>query len=222
MTREYTHPDVLTTGVAEGWADPETDPSRIDWAERQARAAIPFDVVDGRPVNPCTRLGYPAPAVRRGRNQLGHWGEALAADALVIAHKPTGHRWVLMVERRDGHGWAVPGGHVDPGETAVEAAARELEEETTLTVPGAVWQEAPPRYVPDPRASGEAWMVTVLCTARLWGVKELPTVRGQDDARRAVWVHACRYGVLTWNLDAQHRGRVFPAHVDMLRDALGE
>ena len=33
--RTFTHPDVLTAGVAEGWAEPETDPARIDWPARQ-------------------------------------------------------------------------------------------------------------------------------------------------------------------------------------------
>ena len=37
---EFTHPDVLTKGVAEGWADPETDPTKIDWTARQAAAVI--------------------------------------------------------------------------------------------------------------------------------------------------------------------------------------
>jgi hypothetical protein len=75
---DYTHPDVLTLGVAQGWAEAETDPARIDWAERQARAAIPFEVVDGRPVNPCEKTG-----ITRGRNEMGRWGEQQMADALV-------------------------------------------------------------------------------------------------------------------------------------------
>ncbi|MFF5262015.1 NUDIX domain-containing protein [Actinomadura viridis] len=212
--RTYTHPDVLSVGVAQGWADPETDPTKIDWAPRQARAAIAFQVIDGRPVNPCERT-----ATRYGRNELGHWGEALAADALVSATDRTGRRWIVMVERADGHGWALPGGHVDPGETALEAAVRELAEETGLTIPGAPWQAAPPRYVPDPRASDEAWMVTVLCTARL-GVgdrERFPAVVGSDDARQAAWVLADTYEVLLGYLAGAHGGRVFAAHVDMLK-----
>jgi hypothetical protein len=108
----YTHPDVLTVGAHEGWAEPETDPSRIDWPARQAAAAIPFQVIGGRPVNPCE-----VTSVRYGRNELGLWGENLMADALVTIS--CGHyRYLLMVERGDGYGWAVPGGAAEAGETA--------------------------------------------------------------------------------------------------------
>jgi ADP-ribose pyrophosphatase len=211
----FTHPDVLTKGVREGWADPLTDPTQIDWPTRQKHAAIPFHVVNGRPVNPCAKTG-----IRFGRNELGHWGEALAADALVTADLPDGRRWTVMVERRDGHGWAIPGGHVDPGETPTAAAARELAEETGLRVPARAFTATPARYAPDPRASDEAWMVTVLCTADLGEVNTLPHVVGADDAKRAVWVHADTYNTLTRHLADAYHGRVFPAHVDMLREVL--
>ncbi|MEU6744282.1 NUDIX domain-containing protein [Streptosporangium sandarakinum] len=39
-----------------------------------------------------------------------------------------------MVERSDGHGWAVPGGYVEPGEGPAHAAVREPEEGTGLTL----------------------------------------------------------------------------------------
>src|SRR5712691_11225104 len=125
---EYTHPDVFTIGVAEGWAEKETDPARINWAERQARAAIPFQVAGGRPVNPREKT-----RVRRGRNEMGFWGENLMADALVT-FTLRGRRYLLMVERRDGYGWAVPGGGVEPGESPLYAALRELRQETGLKV----------------------------------------------------------------------------------------
>jgi hypothetical protein len=57
VPRTYTHPDVFALGVELGWAEPETDPACIDWPSRQAAAAIPFEVVDGRPVNPCDLTG---------------------------------------------------------------------------------------------------------------------------------------------------------------------
>src|ERR1039458_2597656 len=38
--RTYTHPDVFTLGVREGWAEAETAPAPIGWPARQAAAAI--------------------------------------------------------------------------------------------------------------------------------------------------------------------------------------
>lgn len=214
--RTYTHPDVLTIGVHDGWADPQTDPTRIDWPARQAASAIPFEVVNGRPVNPCERT-----AIRYGRNELGHWGEALAADALVTATDRDGNRYLLMVERSDGHGWALPGGFVDPGETPAAAAVRELAEETGLSVPAARWQVAPARYVPDPRASDEAWMVTVLTRIDLGTLPYFPRVTGADDAKCATWVYADDVETLAACLRARLDGEIFPAHRAMLADALG-
>ncbi len=216
ITRTYTHPDVLTIGVRDGWADPETDPTRIDWAARLAAAAIPFRVVDGRPVNPFAPTG-----IRYGRNELGHWGEKLAADAIVTAHAG-GVRWILMIERDDNHGWAVPGGCVDPGEDPGAAAVRELEEETGLTLPGVGWRVLPARYVPDPRASDEAWMVTVPAIADLGAVRDLPPVQGADDAARAAWVRADSYADLVADLAQTYHGQVFPAHCGMLAEILDD
>ncbi|MEU7863859.1 NUDIX domain-containing protein [Nonomuraea sp. NPDC049141] len=215
--RTYTHPDVFTEGVKEGWADPTTDPSLIDWSTRQLAAAIPFDVIDGRPVNPCEQTG-----IRYGRNELGHWAEQLAADAIVTADTGAG-RWLVMVERSDGHGWAVPGGYVEPGEDPEAAAVRELEEETGLDLDSVSRRVLPARYVPDPRASDEAWMVTVPVTFKLYGVfaVDLPAVVGADDAKRAAWVRANSYADLVAQLKTSYDGQVFRGHVAMLRDLLG-
>ncbi|MBB4917420.1 NUDIX domain-containing protein [Streptosporangium saharense] len=219
MSITYTHPDVLGRGVSEGWAEQESDPRRIDWAARLQAAAIPFEVIDGRPVNP-GRNRYPT-GIRYGRGELGHWGEKVAADALVTAHYDGG-RWLLMVERDDGHGWAAPGGCLDDGEAPVDAAIRELAEETGLVLgDGVIWTVLPVRYVPDPRATDEAWMVTWPATADLGEVAELPAVTGADDARHAAWVRADSYRAVVAAL-ADVGGSVFAAHVSLLRDLLDE
>ena len=200
--RNYTHPDVLGRGVAEGWADPETDPALIDWAARQSRAAIPFGVVHGRPMNPCEYT-----PIRWGRNGLGRWGENLMADALVTATNVSGTiRWLLMVERGDGHGWA---------------AARELFEETGLRVPLSACRAMPARYVPDPRASDEAWAVTIPVVMPSGPQMALPTVAGGYDARHAAWVAAHDYPSLVAALEREHGGRLFTAHQLMLAAFLG-
>ncbi|MBM7443119.1 NUDIX domain-containing protein [Streptomyces sp. HB132] len=61
--------------------------------------------------------------------------ESIRYTADVVAMTPDGD--VLLIERGwppyEG-AWALPGGHVDRGETAIEAAVRELAEETGVHV----------------------------------------------------------------------------------------
>ena len=61
-----------------------------------------------------------------------HFYEEAPADAkqkyAVIIARHEGK--LLWCRHRDRATWEVPGGHIDPGETALQAAARELQEET--------------------------------------------------------------------------------------------
>lgn len=200
-----------TQWVLDNSPDP-LDPTEIDWAERQARALIPFEVIGGRPEVPIPqfqRLAFISAAW--GRNGMKFWGENPMADALVTCTY-RGVRYVLLIEREDGQGWAMPGGAIESGETPYQAALRELTEETGLII--SAWAAVDmddPRWVPDPRGSMEAWPVTVVARCDIGEVDALPEVRGGDDARTAAW----------WSVIGIHcgidLGQVFPAHREILK-----
>ena len=61
----------------------------------------------------------------------GFKNPALAADAII---ELDGGGIVLIERRNEPHGWAIPGGYVDYGESLENAAVREAKEETGLDV----------------------------------------------------------------------------------------
>lgn len=198
-----------TEWVRQNSPDP-ADPTLINWAERQSEAWIPFKVIDGRPFVP---LGAPSDdglnsiKVAYGRNDMRLWGENKMADALVTCMF-NGMRYVLLVERADGLGWAMPGGGVESHEKPLWAAVRELREETGLALTTDQFTPDAPRWVPDPRGSMEAWAVTVVARCGLGAVDALPEVRGGSDARDATWI-------LIDELDRASE-HIFPAHREIL------
>jgi ADP-ribose pyrophosphatase YjhB (NUDIX family) len=52
--------------------------------------------------------------------------------ALVVVRR--GHRFLLTQEQKYGSTWSIPGGRVEPGESIVDAAVREVIEETGIPV----------------------------------------------------------------------------------------
>lgn len=103
------------------------------------------------------------------------------ADVVVL----TSDDRVLLIERdwppHQG-AWALPGGHVDPGETSREAASRELEEETGVRVDAVTLCQIGTFDRPDRDPRGR--YVTVAYLARVPG--DTPAIAG-DDARAARW-----------------------------------
>lgn len=107
---------------------------------------------------------------------------SLTADICVF-RKAAGQLQVLLVER-GGHPylgcWATPGGFVSPGETADQAASRELAEETGvegLALEPVALYSTPGR---DPRGWTISYAFVALDEAGA-------TVRAGDDAARAQW-----------------------------------
>jgi ADP-ribose pyrophosphatase YjhB (NUDIX family) len=78
--------------------------------------------------------GKPAKAGRRGRARLKRVDET-SAGGLVVDLQGDVPRGALIarVDRRGRLLWSLPKGHVEPGETAEQAAIREVEEETGIS-----------------------------------------------------------------------------------------
>ena len=100
-----------------------------DAAPWQDRAAIPIGPARGR--------HRPGPGRPGGRCEYDHQPDAPAAScvapcAFAAVRDIIGR--MLLVRRCDTGDWELPGGHVDPGESASDAAVRETAEESGMTV----------------------------------------------------------------------------------------
>lgn len=116
--------------------------------------------------NECPECGHRWPR----RNPLP------TVDIIIELEGETPPRIVLVSRRNPPHGWALPGGFVDYGETVEEAAVREAREETgldiTLTRQFHVYS--------DPARDTRGHMISTVFVARASG-----TPVGADDAKEA-------------------------------------
>ena len=209
ITPEELRAEALAAGAPDWVQDTVADPAEIgtgEWNRRMAAAIKPFHLdAAGRPQNPDGRTG------RVGRN-LPSWAENAMADALVL----TRERKILLIKRGDTGEWAVPGGKVKPGESPIDAALRELREETGLdfiddAIPASMkimWSG----YVKDPRETDWSWACTTVL--RCVVDEELP-VRSGDDAAAAAWWPMADMETLDAAL-AEAGGSLYPAHRAML------
>ena len=102
----------------------------------------------------------------------------LTVDIIIEFESEMGEEGIVMIQRKNPpHGWALPGGFVDYGETLERTAVREAKEETSLDVKLVRQFHA----YNDPKRDARQHNVTVVYIARpLGGV-----LAARDDARRA-------------------------------------
>jgi len=212
----FTAPFVLTAS----WADPELDAPEFEpqWNQlddkinRKSHDVEEYKVDDGFPLNPSGRTGL------KGRGVLGKWGPNHAADPVVTRWKreesgevyihPDSEKKVLefvSIERKDGGGWAIPGGMVDPGECISVTLKREFMEEAMDSTAATSEEnesnkvmveefftggdEVYKGYVDDPRNTDNSWMETVAIhfhdeTGEKVGKMQL---KAGDDAKSLEW-----------------------------------
>lgn len=143
-------------------------------------------------------LGYPIPIN--------------TVDAVVVC---AGH--ALLIERgeRPGKGlMALPGGHINPDETALDACLREMYEEVRLDMPkGALLSRLRGRKVFDhPHRSTKGWVRTEAFYFELENRGQLEKVKAGSDAARAEWVPLAEISP----------ARLFEDHFDVIADMTKE
>ena len=96
--------------------------------------------------------------------------------------------------------WANPGGNIDEGEQPLDAASRELEEETGLTIPGKyfTYVGAFDKEFRDPRNKN--------CVSHAFVIvlDEIPVVKAGDDATECTWNDVSYDGDVTVDMAFDH------------------
>ncbi len=192
------------------WAEGYTEPTEVpDWQQRQDDALIAFERDgNGWPLHPQGRTG------RAGRN-LGKWGENQAADPIVVAGIGA-ERKVLLITREDIGVEAIPGGMVDPGETAPAALVRELREETGVDLADHQPVILGRQVVDDWRNTDHAWVAS---TSALYQLPEQVTADAGDDATDVGWFPFASLDELDAAVAAAGR-TLYAAHRPLLAAAL--
>lgn len=138
--------------------------------------------------DPASRDGWAPP------RRIEFWGEtpqatAVVALAFTVVLDTAGR--VLLVRRIDTGNWEIPGGTIEPGETAVGAAVREVREETavTVTVTGLAGVFCDPSHVVVYPATGQVRQQHVTLLHAVPAAGDAPEPAPDDDETDAArWV----------------------------------
>jgi ADP-ribose pyrophosphatase YjhB (NUDIX family) len=136
--------------VDDGWADPE-DLNRPE----TGAPGEPSGLRDGRGrlLNPRGRTGL------QGRGLLGRWGANAAVSVVVTRRNPETAGIEMLLGKKAGRvNLSLPRGFVLPGESAVEAATRVVEDETGIVVGLSDGDAIADGYYYDPRQTDHAWV----------------------------------------------------------------
>jgi ADP-ribose pyrophosphatase YjhB (NUDIX family) len=129
--------------------------------------------------------------------------------------------WILLIQPTNPGTWTLPGGGIETGEDAVEAARRHLSAQTHLACPGALWQ----RHAPQRTAGGPAATVTTPCHLELGGFDSagmLPALYSSEHAAAAAWIRLDGLAALEADLRDRFDGTLDPGARQLLHDLLGE
>src|ERR1700733_11232638 len=94
---------------------------------------------------------------------------------------------ILLIRRSDNDNWALPGGAIDLGESAAQAAVRETKEETGIDceITGLVGIYTDPKHIILYTSNGEARQeFSIVMTARPLGGTPTPS----DESKEVHWV----------------------------------
>jgi 8-oxo-dGTP diphosphatase len=129
--------------------------------------------------------GTPACASGRAEREASYPRPMLMADVVALSLLEP-ERQVLLIRRGKPPfmgSWALPGGFVEEGERALQAASRELEEETGVHLDTPERLELLGVY-DTPGRDPRGWSVSVVY---LLALRERPPAKGADDASEARW-----------------------------------
>lgn len=117
---------------------------------------------------------------------------AVAVTAQTIFKGNSAH--YLLIQRKnppDAGKWSLPGGKIELGEATLDAAQRELTEETNLSADHCQWYPYPfmttDAIFPNTDGSYAFHYLIAQCFAQLGEYEKLPTLEASDDALDAKW-----------------------------------